>query len=142
MALALAIPPFQQGVTMSNDAAEIQAVLDRYEAALNNSDANAALALYAHDGVFMPSSAPTAVGTEEVKAAYEFVFSTIRLDIKFLIDEIVVDGSSAYARTRSKGTVTVLANDMQAPEENRELFLFDKRSGAWKISRYIFNKTS
>lgn len=127
---------------MSNDAAEIQAVLDRYEAALNNSDANAALALYAHDGVFMPSSAPTAVGTEEVKAAYEFVFSTIRLDIKFLIDEIVVDGSSAYARTRSKGTVTVLANDMQAPEENRELFLFDKRSGAWKISRYIFNKTS
>ncbi len=38
--------------------------------------------------------------------------------------------------------MTVLANDTSAPEENRELFVFQKKDGVWKISRYMFNKTS
>ena len=128
--------------TMSDDHEQIHHLLDRYEAALNASDVGAVLELYADDGVFMPSSAPTAEGTKALRGAYEFVFSTIRLNIRFTIDEIVVDGSMAFALTGSKGTVTVLAKDVTAPEENRELFVFHKRDGVWKIARYMFNKTS
>ncbi len=124
------------------DRREIQTVLDRYEQALNASDVDAVLELYADDGVFMPSSAPTAVGIESVRAAYEHVFSMIQLSIVFTVDEIVADGSIAFARTGSKGSVTVLADGTTAPEENRELFVFQKEDGVWKIARYMFNKTS
>ena len=56
--------------------------------------------------------------------------------------EIEVHGDLAFARTGSKGTVRILADGTSAPEENRELFVFEKHRGEWKIARYIFNKTS
>ncbi len=124
------------------DRSEIQTVLDRYERALNASDVDAVAELYADDGVFMPSSAPTAVGIEGVRATYEFVFTQIKLNVAFTVEEIVGDGSIAFARTGSKGSVTVLADGTTAPEENRELFVFRKEDGVWKIARYMFNKTS
>ncbi len=129
--------------SMTNtDRREIQTVLDRYESALNASDVDAVLELYADDGVFMPSSAPTAVGSEGVRAAYTYVFTLIKLNVAFTVEEIVGDGSIAFARTGSKGSVTILAEDMTVPEENRELFVFQKEDGVWKIARYMFNKTS
>ena len=128
--------------TTDTDRGEIQTVLDRYEQALNASDVDAVVALYADDGVFMPSSAPTAVGIEGVRGAYGYVFTLIKLNVAFTVEEIVADGSIAFARTSSKGTVTVLAAGATAPEENRELFVFQKQDGVWKIARYMFNKTS
>lgn len=132
-----------KGNTMSEtDRAAIQILLDRYEEALNSADVDTVLDLYAADGVFMPSSGPTASGDTEIRASYTHIFSTIRLAIRFHIDEIVVDGNTAFARTGSKGTVTILAEQATVPEENRELFVFQKQTGEWKIVRYIFNKTS
>ncbi len=124
------------------DQAQIAALLDRYETALNASDVGAILELYAPDGVFMPSSAPTAKGADQVRASYEFVFSTIQLAIRFSIDEIKVHGDLAFARTGSKGTVRILDDGSSAPEENREFFVFEKHRGEWTIARYMFNKTS
>ncbi|MCH8031058.1 MAG: SgcJ/EcaC family oxidoreductase, partial [Bacteroidetes bacterium] len=67
----------------------IEATLTNYEAALNASDVDGVLALYAEDGVFMPTEAPTAAGEEQIRAAYERVFGIIKLDIAFSINEIV-----------------------------------------------------
>ncbi len=120
----------------------IEATLLQYEKTLNESDVKGILELYAPDGVFMPSGAPSAIGMEEVRAAYEHVFATIRLDIEFTIDEIVQSGNYAFARTISRGQVTILGEGVTAPEENRELFVLQKRDGAWKIARYMFNKMS
>ena len=120
----------------------IEATLLQYEKTLKDSDVKGILELYAPDGVFMPSGAPSAIGTEKIKSAYEYVFATIKLDIKFTIDEIVQSGNYAFARTISRGQVTILAEGVTAPEENRELFVLQKRDGAWKIARYMFNKMS
>ncbi len=120
----------------------IEAMLLQYEKTLNGSDVKGVLELYAPDGVFMPSGAPSAVGTEEVGAAYKHVFAAIKLDIKFTIEEIVQSGDYAFARTISRGQVTVLAEGVTAPEENRELFVLQKRDGTWRIARYMFNKMS
>ena len=101
----------------------------------------------------MPSSSSTPLtessaqlgahrGGYRERAAYEHVFTTIKLNITFTVEEIVVVGSIAFARTGSKGTVTVLAAGTTVPEENRELFVFQKEDGVWKIARYMFNKTS
>ena len=122
--------------------AAIESLLKSYEKALNSSDAASVLELYTEDGVFMPSEAPTSVGKEAVEGAYNFVFSQIKLNIEFTIEEIEIEGSLAIARTISKGTVEVLAAGITAPEENRELFVLKKKNGKWKIARYIFNKTA
>ena len=120
----------------------IEATLKNYEAVLNASDVDGVLALYAEDGVFMPTEAPTAAGKEQVRAAYEYVLGIIKLDIAFSIDEIVQSGDFAFARTVSRGEVTVLAEGVTLPEENRELFVLKKTGDDWKIARYMFNKMS
>jgi uncharacterized protein (TIGR02246 family) len=118
----------------------IEKLLFSYRDALNTSDVNKVLPLYTSDGVFMPSNAPSAIGQEQVKAAYEFVFSQIQLNIEFYIDEMVVNGDYAFARTTSKGTTLIHANKETVAEENRELFVLQKTNGQWKIARYMFNK--
>jgi uncharacterized protein (TIGR02246 family) len=118
----------------------MEKLLFSYRDALNTSDVNKVLPLYTSDGVFMPSNAPSAIGQQQVKAAYEFVFSQIQLNIEFYIDEIVVNDDYAFARTTSKGTTLIHANKQTVAEENRELFVLQKTNGQWKIARYMFNK--
>ncbi|MBK9194172.1 MAG: DUF4440 domain-containing protein [Flavobacteriales bacterium] len=64
----------------------------------------------------------------------------IKLNIEFFIDEVVVDGDHAFARTTSKGTTLIHATGETVPEENRELFVLQRTDGGWKIARYMFNK--
>ncbi len=131
----------QDTMEQTTEKSAIEKLLFSYRDALNASDVNKVLPLYANDGVFMPSNAPSAVGQEQVKASYEFVFSQIQLNIEFYIDEIVVNGDYAFARTTSKGTTLIHANKQTVAEENRELFVLQKTNGQWKIARYMFNKT-
>lgn len=120
---------------------QIEILLNEYKKSLNTSDATLATSLYTKDGIFMPTEAPSAVGKEQIKASYEFVFSQIQLTIEFYIEEIVIEGDMAFATTSSKGTTLIHANGQTVPEENRELFVFEKTDGNWKIGRYMFNKT-
>jgi len=120
---------------------EIEAVLMTYKEALNASDAGKATSLYTKDGIFMPLGAPSAIGSEKIKGAYEFVFSNIQLNIEFYIEEITVENKFAFAVTSSKGSTLIHATKETIPEENRELFIFENEKGVWKIARYMFNKT-
>ena len=120
---------------------KIEELLRTYQKCLNTSDAKLAQELYTKDGIFMPTQAPTGSGSEGILKSYEWVFSNIQLNIEFLIEEIQVEGNMAFAITSSNGTVKVLATGDVAPEANRELFVFEKINGEWKIARYMFNKT-
>ena len=120
---------------------QIEELLGIYQKSLNTSDAKLAQSLYTSDGIFMPSEAPSGIGSEGILKSYEFVFSQIQLKIEFFIDEIVVEGNMAYAVTSSKGTVKIHASGVEVPEANRELFVFERVTGQWKIARYMFNKT-
>lgn len=120
---------------------DIEKLLMEYKETLNTSNAEKATSLYAKDGVFMPSGAPSAIGKEQIKAAYDFVFSQIRLSIEFYIEEISIENNFAFAVTSSKGSTLIHATGNTVPEENRELFVFENENGTWKIARYMFNKT-
>ena len=120
---------------------EIENLLMTYKETLNTSNAEKATSLYTKDGIFMPSGAPSAIGTENIKGAYDFVFSQIQLNIEFYIEEITIENTMAYAVTSSKGSTLIHANGETIPEENRELFVFEKENDTWKIARYMFNKT-
>ncbi len=129
-------------IMQKEDKQKIEDLLNEYQKSLNTSDAKLAQSLYTKDGVFMPTEAPSGVGAEGILKSYEFVFSQIQLNITFSIEEIEVEGDMAFAVTSSKGTVKIHANGVEAPEANRELFVFEKVEGAWKIARYMFNKTA
>jgi uncharacterized protein (TIGR02246 family) len=118
----------------------VAAVLAKYQEALNQSNAGAVMELYAPDGVFMPQHSPSSVGGDAVRKAYDAVFRTIQLTVKFDVAEVVeISPDWAFARTNSAGTVKVLATGAGGPEANQELFLFHKLGGAWKIARYCFS---
>lgn len=120
---------------------KIEALLSEYKKSLNTSDAKLAQSLYTKDGIFMPTEAPSGIGSEGILKSYEYVFSQIQLNIEFFIEEIQVEGNMAFAVTSSKGTTLIRANGDTVPEANRELFVFEKVNGEWKIARYMFNKT-
>ena len=118
-------------------------VLAKYQDALNQSDTDAVIKLYAPDGVFMPQNSPSSVGAGEVRNAYDAVFKTIKLTVKFNVAEVVEMAPNwVFARTNSAGTVKVLATGVGGPEANQELFLFQKVDGEWKIARYCFSTTN
>lgn len=126
---------------MDQDKKQIEKLLSQYESCLNTSNTQGAVALYSDDGIFMPTEAPTAQGKEQLVASYAYVFKTIKLNIKFSVDELRISGDIAFARTMSRGKVTVLEGNITVPEENREFFLLEKVKGEWRIARYMFNKS-
>ena len=118
-------------------------VLSKYQDALNKSDTDAVMKLYAFDGVFMPQNNPSSVGTDAVRRAYDAVFQTIKLTVRFNIAEVVeIAPNWVFARTNSAGTVKMHATGAGGPEANQELFLFQKIDGVWKIARYCFSTTN
>lgn len=127
-----------------NEGPQVQQVLDKYETALNSSDTDAVMALYAADGVFMPPNSRSAVGVDAVRTAYDNVFKAITLNVDFEVAEVVqIAPHWAYARTNSAGNVRINASGDVVPEANQELFLFKKGDdGVWRISRYAFSTTN
>lgn len=119
----------------------IQSVLRSYEAALNANAIDTILDLYGSEPVFMPQHAPALVGRGAVRAGYEQVFATIKLDVRFEIHEVEEAGDYAWARTSSAGRTKILATGVQVAEGNNELFIFRRENGAWKIHRYLFATT-
>jgi uncharacterized protein (TIGR02246 family) len=119
-------------------------VLSAYNQALNSSDTDAVMPLYAQDGVFMPPYSPSAVGLAEVRKAYEAVFAAIQLMVKFKIAEIVDMGADwVFARTNSAGTTLNHATGAISKEGNQELFIFRKeKDGKFRIARYSFSTTN
>ena len=109
-------------------------VLAKYQDALNNSDTNAVMRLYADDGVFMPPYSQSAIGAAAVRQAYEAVFKAIKLSVKFSVAEVVEMAPNwVFARTNSAGTTTINATGAKSAEANQELFIFGKgATGAGK----------
>lgn len=143
-AAALALSAGSAGADNHPDRTQIEQVISNYEQALNASDTDTVMTLYADNGVFMPQHGMPNIGAEAVRAAYDGVFQAITIDIDFAVDEVLqVSPNWAFVRTRSEGFVTINATGEQAASANQELFVFEKRDDdLWKIARYIFSTTN
>ncbi|MBY5318038.1 SgcJ/EcaC family oxidoreductase [Rhizobium leguminosarum] len=124
--------------------ADIEKVLQTYEAALNASDTDTVLTAFAPDGVFMAPNSPSTVGADAIRAAYSGIFQMITFDTELTVEEIVqVAPNWAFVRTSSNGHVTVNAIKQRVPDANHELFIFHQGDDdAWKIARYSFATTN
>ena len=126
--------------TSANDKAAIETVFKSYQDALNASDADKVVQLFTSNGVLMANAAPTAEGSAAVKGTYQYVFANYTYTLQFSILDIVIEGNTAFARSTSKGSFVIKASGQTVPDENRELFVFQKVDGQWKIARYMYNK--
>ena len=126
-----------------DDKQRLVELLGQCEKSVNNGDAAGAARLYLEDAVLLPGGFPTAVGATAIGGFYAAAFSQLALTIAFDIDrdEIVVDGDRAFATTSSTGTRVIRATGDTIPEDNRELWIFQKTEDDWRIARYMFNKT-
>lgn len=130
------------GSTSEDEKQVKELIATTYRNALADSNADAITAAFTSDGVVMPPEGATYRGAEAVKNNYEGIFSAVKLDLQFDIDEIVLDGDYGFVRSTSDGTATVLAAGESAPEVNRELWVVHKDNGQWKIAFYMYNKMS
>ena len=89
----------------------------------------------------IPANFSSNVGKEAIFGFYDYAFSLLQLTLEFDIheDQIVVNGDFAYATTTSVGTRLIRETGAIVPEDNRELWLFERMDGEWKIARYMFN---
>lgn len=131
------------GSTIADETA-IRNLMSSYESALNASNTEAAMPLYAEDGVFMAPNNQSAVGKASVRQAYDAVFKAITLKVKFTIAELIVMSPQwALVRTNSTGTRKINATGATSREANQELFIFKKGDdGQWRIARYSFSTTN
>ena len=137
-------PTQSEPSSAADDEAAIRSVMASYNDALNSGSTDAAMALYAEDGVFMPPYSQSAVGKEAVRKDYDAVFAELKFDVKFTIAELVVMAPNwAYVRTNSAGMTGHASTGKTTAEANQELFIFKKGGhGEWRIARYSFSPTN
>lgn len=122
-----------------DDPAQLLAIMERYAAGLRRGTADALVALYTSDGVFIRDKLPAAAGTEALRAAYRQVFATLRLDLAFEIKETEVATDVAWLRATSGGRVRTLTSGVEATESFNDLVIFRRTPAGWKIRCYMYN---
>ena len=93
---------------MANEESAIRAVMASYNDALNMGSTDAALMLYAEDGVFMAPYSQSAVGEEAVRKAYDAVFRELKFDASS--SERTETASGVSRATASRRRIRPLAN--------------------------------
>lgn len=128
---------------MESDRDQISELLRLYQEAANAGDPERLRTLYTDDAILLPGDFPTAVGGQAIQDFYAYAFSalSIEIDIDIRPEEIIVQDDLAFATTSSTGTRTYTETKETVPENNRELWVLRSVGGAWKIARYMFNKS-
>ena len=132
-------------VSESNYTPEQQEAVDAvsfYGKMLNTENVDGVVEAYATDGIFYPYNLPTASGSDEIRKSYTNIFNTIKLNVDFVFEDVIVNGNLATVVTSSAGKVFVKGPGIEAPEANREVFVLKKDvDGKFKIAHYMFNKS-
>ncbi len=127
-----------QTTSGSGDPGQLVALMERYVTALRSNNVEALVSLYASNGVFMREDMPAVVGHDALRAAYQKVFATLKVDLGFDIQETVVGGDMAWMRSTSKGRIKTLATGAEADESFNQLIVFGREAGTWKIRCYLY----
>ena len=123
----------------ADDPAQLLALMERYAAGLRWGAADALVALYTPDGVFIRDDLPAASGTEALRAAYRQVFATLKVDLTFEVKETEMAGDMAWLRATSRGRVRTLATGVEATEAFNIVVIFRRAAASWKIRCFMYN---
>jgi ketosteroid isomerase-like protein len=117
---------------------EFQKILETYSAALDANDVETLVGLYGPNGAFMPEGMKAVVGHDALRASYKIIFATLKVGLKFSLQEAEQSGDLGWARALSTGTVKVLATGAETQQSFNLLVVFRREGGAWKIRSYLY----
>ncbi len=121
------------------DSAEVRAVIDRISEADREGDLDAVMALYAEEAVLMPPEGPVVVGREAIGERYAAGFAEATLDFTTTHHETRVTGDWAFDRGITRGRYVWRDGRPPTPFSDKYLMILERRDGAWKIARLIWN---
>lgn len=111
-----------------------------YFEALDRSDVEGIVSLFAADGYFMIDEFPTAHGSAQIRAALEDTLAVLKVTSEYWIDRVTEVGELTIVEAHSTDTVTMLASNSVTLIEFRELFILRRAGNGWQITDYIFNR--
>lgn len=128
---------------MSNNdnTAEALAVIEAYGRALQASDKDAILRLYADEAEIIPDSLPSFTGgTAAIGAFYDETFAAIRMEVDLNVRSAEVYDEIALIRSEQPVAVFAVADGTRTEAYFRELFVLRRTSDGWRIHKYMFSQ--
>lgn len=123
--------------------AAVRRVAEGIIAADNARDIERVLSLYAPDAVLMPPGEAPVQGRAAIRPRYEGLFAAYTPAIEGRIDELAVDGTTAFVRGHNGGRLVPLGDAL--PRELDDVYLMllrREKDGAWRISHLIWHRAS
>lgn len=124
----------------SNDAAGAAMVVESYGRALQASDTDAILRMYADGAEIIPDQAPSLSGAKAIEAFYRDTFDTIRIEGALRVVSAEAHAALALVRCEESAALVALADGARTDTYFRELFVLRNTSAGWKIHKYMFSQ--
>ena len=138
--LAAVAPATAQHAQHSTEAdqARIAALIERTAAANNAGDVEAWVALFGDDFVYMAPGSPPVTSRDALR---EVARAGFRHDAAIRIEpaEIEVHGDWAFARSQVTGRVTLAGSGEVVQVDVKQLAIYRRQDGEWRIARLIMN---
>ena len=139
----------------SNTDKSIRALFNVYQNALNTSNLDLAMSMYAPEDdsrenqpVFLAPHSPPSIGLKAIRSAYEQLFAKVDHMIALQIQDVTLtsDASWAFVRTQCTGRCLVRATGEELQDDVQgswvlRWYLGDEGLGAWKVASYHFSST-
>ncbi len=111
--------------------------------AVNTSDVERVMSIWAEDGVLMPPNRPSVRGGPAIEQYFRRLFETSRFRFTFTASEIRVDGDSAIERVEYVAEGWIDGASIPVTDRGKGLHVYTRRGGGdaseWKLSFDIWN---
>lgn len=119
--------------------AAIAAPLERIIASDNARDLPAVLSFYTDDVIWLPPSGEVLNGKAAIRSRYETLFSVSQVSLTSEIVEVRGEGSTAYVRGYTHGTLTPLAAGEAAAVNDKFMAIVRCENGTWLVSHLMWS---
>ena len=122
------------------DIAAITEVMNQATLACATGDVELYLSRFTEDVVAMPPGIPTSIGIAESRAAMEALFGAYDLALPYTVQEVVVPGDWAFARSTFVYSMTPKEGGETTTFIGKELDIFKRQAdGSWKMYIECYN---
>jgi len=122
------------------DIAAITELMNQATLACATGDVELYLSRFTEDVVAMPPGIPTEIGIAQLRASMEGLFGAYDLELPYTVQEVVVPGDWAFARSTFVFSLTPKEGGETATFIGKELDIFKRQAdGSWKLYIECYN---
>jgi uncharacterized protein (TIGR02246 family) len=108
--------------------------------AVNASDADRCVSLWADDGVLMPPHHPSVHGRQAIRDYFRNLFSRSRFTFMLVSSEIQVAGNTAVERLTYTASIWTATGSSPVEDFGKGLHVYRREpDGSWKLTQDIWN---